>query len=1515
MIYIIYSFLTIILIIITYKNYFMSNQVVTIGYLKDFVNGKLTVSTDMPDTYCPTYGELTGGALVFNYSSASNPKDTKNGIEIPKCTVDDGYRSDQLVIRQDLLLKYMVLDSISIKADSNDIDKCGGSTNICVTGTFHLVTKSEDGETDGNAETDTTILASWGGNADNSGPSTCTVISFGLNAVSGIGTANPTSAPSRDKSTTATYTYSGTNLTNDNHTTKTSNTVTITQGANNVGEWYYVPSEDYATSLVASCPGIVSENGGTATVTSTLYYKQRWKADDSCGNIVGLKYIDASKAGPSDSHTFDEQECDAEERSATVTVSISGVSDSCVVTQEASSVPCYCGQSCGDVGCNGKIHWLCAEKKDTTQYDYDCSTAKVLNLNDKGQLPSSGGTATATVDGKSKKGIWTKSAYCSTESLPTQIVDSLPSLPNAESSQKTVYLIVDKEGVTGGTLYYNDSDGDTQSTYSYTYTSYTQYHYTVWPEDVQIGKKTIKEEKWGWKVLGTSYKRDANSATSYESTRYRYSCYSANGCDDKREEFINDGNSASSWDNAYSSWYTKWEKYQASEKFYCDGSEVPSEEEMLKCEGEQERRLDESLNPGEFYVYGYYYAPTTVYGDGTDSEMNRVSTCCVRNISTEKDYLVEHLSTPTDITTPASFTYQANTGATEITGTATLTLSGGRTCNVSYKVAPGSTAANNCATVEVIGRRWFISLANAAESDVTYSFNAKNGFEENGKKYEDWVQTITISKGSKTGSASSNLTQHATSATLSSVSPASDAKYNYNCISSIECEGTTDTYELVVTKEVVADTASAEEYMSVTSKKNGSPYKDFTFSESCSWVTGFQILNPNDTDGVYNVQITLQPNSEQGSRTCNGSVVQTNGKTETFSIVQNGNSSGGDNTGDCILGTTNTMQGGTGSKITLGTGKTTTVTIYSIDETGRCTTTPDRQIGDTSIVSSCTASSLSNATCSNTWTILAGNKTGSTNITFSNGCETFTLPIEVTGATEELSCNTLSAYYAGSNDFRVDFSESVTSDVTVTIKLKNADCELVNTVDITVTNGRKTGYGYNCHNLEITTGAYFEVINVSPTKDSKYIYWGGDCEYIQEGDCTPSTPCTCSVTNISVSPTTHTFTSNSSKSFSVTINDNSSTCNKCKGGFKVYNSSGTYVTSGTNSFSLSNQSGTFTIRANDNTGKTCTVTTTKYTQADTYVFSDNTPNTNLSIGYGANGSSMIVTSTKNSNMFNSITVSESCDWVTFGSTFTSGNNYVLPFNLTENTSTTERTCTVTATQGTSNKTLSWTIKQAGKPATCDCSTVSISCNPTNSYTNGGSVSTVVTVNAGSNCSTKWKAYSSSGSYLGEGESGKSLSRTTTGTVTFRSDACSGKTTTWTISKPECAKPTIRLSGSGDAYMLQNYSETDEWCGTNPNVSVSTSADYIGDGSDNTHYSPTTCSFEIANCAASITSFNLDSGGWILDSYSGLNSFGISFTIRPDAIMNATCRLRGSFTYLMQGTPFSGTFSISIQFNG
>lgn len=90
--------------------------------------------------------------------------------------------------------------------------------------------------------------------------------------------------------------------------------------------------------------------------------------------------------------------------------------------------------------------------------------------------------------------------------------------------------------------------------------------------------------------------------------------------------------------------------------------------------------------------------------------------------------------------------------------------------------------------------------------------------------------------------------------------------------------------------------------------------------------------------------------------------------------------------------------------------------------------------------------------------------------------------------------------------------------------------------------------------------------------------------------------CTCSVTSISVSPSTYTYTSSAeSKSFTVTITDNSSTCANCNGGFKVYDSNGLSVDSGTTTFSLINVGGTYTIKANDDTSKTCTLTLTEYT--------------------------------------------------------------------------------------------------------------------------------------------------------------------------------------------------------------------------------------------------------------------------------------------------------------------------------
>lgn len=123
----------------------------------------------------------------------------------------------------------------------------------------------------------------------------------------------------------------------------------------------------------------------------------------------------------------------------------------------------------------------------------------------------------------------------------------------------------------------------------------------------------------------------------------------------------------------------------------------------------------------------------------------------------------------------------------------------------------------------------------------------------------------------------------------------------------------------------------------------------------------------------------------------------------------------------CILGTTATSTGGTGSTVTIEQGKSTTVTIYSKDESGRCTTTPTRTIGNSNIVSSVSAGTNNSTSCYNTWTITAGNTTGSTNITFSNGCATFVIPVSVTAATS-------------TNDYYFSFSDTslvTTSSITI----------------------------------------------------------------------------------------------------------------------------------------------------------------------------------------------------------------------------------------------------------------------------------------------------------------------------------------------------------------------------------------------------------------------------------------------------------------------------------------------------
>lgn len=530
----------------------------------------------------------------------------------------------------------MVLDSIAVSG-TQSISQCGGSSTICATGTFHLETVSEGGGiTKGGSETDSTITPTWSGDADNSGPSNCTTISFGLNSVNGVGTANPTASAARSESTTASYTYKGTNLTSANDTTKTAS-ITVTQAGNNVGAWYYVPSEDYATSLSVSCPDTISENGGSATVTSTLTYMQRWKADDDCGNIVGLDYKEATKDGPSETVTFAEQDCDEPARCETVNLEMSGQSNSCSVCQEASSVPCYCGENCAG-NCNATIHWHCAEKKSYTNMG---TTYTISGLDGEGCLPCTGGTASVTIHGTTDTELYTRAAQCVTATLPTTM--------GKTASQTVVGLVQSHTGKTGSGTYYDYLYGESYTVPTNKYTAYTQYHYMAYNT---ANKANRDETTYQYDTLGTSYK--------YEVLEYSYNDYYWSSKKFyTKSDFVAEGNSASVWDAAMEEYY---------DSATCSGGTGDD------CSGGT-WVYDDDLDPRETGITGNYkvwFTNYTNFNKMDDEMMDSVpDVCYVASISADRTMF--YSASTSNNSMIKTFEFAANTTTAITSGSVTFT--------------------------------------------------------------------------------------------------------------------------------------------------------------------------------------------------------------------------------------------------------------------------------------------------------------------------------------------------------------------------------------------------------------------------------------------------------------------------------------------------------------------------------------------------------------------------------------------------------------------------------------------------------------------------------------------------------------------------------------------------------------------------------------------------------------------------------------------------------------------------
>ena len=117
------------------------NHIITIGYLKSFIGTDIKdtggttvyVNTTQPDSYVPTYSELTSGTLIPQFVDGGNGRWHSN---IDGLTVKGTYASNQNVKQEDLVLTYTRFNSLSVSAGKTSFSECSDNTSVCATYTL-----------------------------------------------------------------------------------------------------------------------------------------------------------------------------------------------------------------------------------------------------------------------------------------------------------------------------------------------------------------------------------------------------------------------------------------------------------------------------------------------------------------------------------------------------------------------------------------------------------------------------------------------------------------------------------------------------------------------------------------------------------------------------------------------------------------------------------------------------------------------------------------------------------------------------------------------------------------------------------------------------------------------------------------------------------------------------------------------------------------------------------------------------------------------------------------------------------------------------------------------------------------------------------------------------------------------------------------------------------------------------------------------------------------------------------
>ena len=405
------------------------NKVITIGYLKQFVEGSGVVVNDggFPNSYCLSFKQLTGNSFVQKGSiSSSNPKDDIDGI-----IVNSNYNDNQLVNQRDISLVYTSFGELRISSDKTTIPTSGGNATLSITYTYTRRTKTMKSD----CSSYETITTNANGNCNDlsyttiyGNVSNCTNYSIGENS-SPEGHTN-----SRTDSIYATINFRG--------STHTSNTITIIQDALTGSFIGDATTGEVITSLIANATTSTVFNTCTgdtygAVCTEKYYVTRNWV--DNTGrqypSITGKSDVsgesDLEKTYSSVTRTFSAVGCPTVSCNAEDTIQFSYgsmVSDSIKFTRTASN---QCG-SCED------------------SVEYGSTSATVNNVDMCGGLI----TVQASVPGTIHNKGWVGGVCTETGTTPTSSTQSITVNVGANTTSSTKQYTGSDTTSQGGTINY-----------------------------------------------------------------------------------------------------------------------------------------------------------------------------------------------------------------------------------------------------------------------------------------------------------------------------------------------------------------------------------------------------------------------------------------------------------------------------------------------------------------------------------------------------------------------------------------------------------------------------------------------------------------------------------------------------------------------------------------------------------------------------------------------------------------------------------------------------------------------------------------------------------------------------------------------------------------------------------------------------------------------------------------------------------------------------------------------------